>query len=108
MSDIQFVTADKIKTLEHYAASLISAMVTLRTLESFHIAAYNVGLLDEGEAETGQAMLWDLQRLQKLYRTQMDNILERVDISEQQIIDSLAKLMPEIKTPRKKKSSKQP
>lgn len=38
MKDVQFVSADKVKTLEHYAAALVSSMVTLRKLGRFHIS----------------------------------------------------------------------
>lgn len=103
MKDIQFVSADKVKTLEHYAASLVSAMVTLQTLESFHAAAYNQGLLEEDEAETGKTICWEIRRLMQLYKTQMENVLDRTELDEEVIITSLKALMPDVKKSRKKK-----
>ncbi len=103
MKDIQFVSADKVKTLEHYASALVSSMVTLRTLESFHIAAFNQGLLEDDEAETGKTICWEIRRLMSLYKTQMENVLDRTELDEQAIIDSLKALMPDVKKSRKKK-----
>ncbi len=103
MRDIQFVSAEKVKTLEHYAAALVSSMVTLRTLESFHIAAFNQGLLEEDEAETGKTICWEIRRLMALYKTQMENVLDRTELDEDSIIASLKGLMPDVKKPRKRK-----
>ena len=74
MKDIQFVNAEELQTLEQYGASLLSSLISLKTLESFHIAAFNKGLLDEDEAETGKTICWEIQRLVALYKTQIENV----------------------------------
>ncbi len=106
MKEIQFVNADELKTLEQYGASLLSSMISLRTLESFHIAAFNKGLLDEDESETGKTICWEIQRLMSLYKTQIENILDRTGLDEKQVIEALKCMMPNIKMPRKKRSVK--
>ena len=106
MKDIQFVNAEDLETLEQYGAALLSSMISLRTLEGFHIAAFNKGLLDEDEAETGKTICWEIHRLMALYKTQIENILDRTELSEQEVIDSLRAMMPGVKIPRKRKNLK--
>ncbi len=106
MREISFVNAEDLEDLEQYAASLVSSMVSLRTLESFHIAALNKGFLDEDETETCKTMCWEIQRLMNLYKTQIENVIDRTEINEEQIIESFRKMMPGVKIPRKRKYTK--
>lgn len=106
MNHIQFVSAESLETLEQYGASLVSAMVTLRTLESFHIAAFNKGILKEDEAESGKTICWEIRRLIQMYKTQMENILDRTEINEERVITSLKAMMPQIKMPKKTSKKK--
>ena len=106
MKDIQFVSAEGLENLEQYGASLLSSIISLKTLESFHIAAFNKGLLDDDEAETGKTICWEIQRLLALYKTQIENIMDRTELNEQQVIDGLREMMPNVKIPRKRKKVK--
>lgn len=106
MKEVQFVNAEKLETLEQYGASLLSSIISLKTLQGFHIAAFNKGILDEDEAETGKTICWEINRLLALYRTQVENILERTELSEEQVLESLRKLMPKMKIPQKGKRVK--
>ncbi len=106
MKDAQFVSAKDMKTLEEYGAALISSMISLKTLESFHIVAFDKGLLDEDEAETGKTMCWEIQRLLSLYKTQIEHILDRTELDQDQVLSNLKSLMPNVKIPRKKKEIK--
>jgi hypothetical protein len=106
VKEIQFVSAEEMQTLEHYGASLLSSMISLKTLESFHIAAFNKGLLDADEAETGKTICWEIQRLIMLYKTQIENVLDRTELKENEIIEALRKMMPNVKIPRKRKNVK--
>lgn len=103
MSDIQFVNASAIKTLEHYAAALMSGMISLRTLEQFHVIAFTKGLLDEDQAERGKTICWEIRRLVLLYKAQMDDVLEHVDMDEQSIITALAALTCDVKVKKQRK-----
>jgi hypothetical protein len=103
MKEPQFVNAEQLETLEQYGAALLSSMISLRTLESFHIAAFTKGLLEEDEEETGKTMCWELRRLMALYKQQIENIMERCDLDEQKVMDSLKMLIPNTKLKRKKK-----
>jgi len=107
MKEIKFVNAEDLSTLEEYGAALLSSMISLRTLESFHIAAFNKGLLDDDEAETGKTICWEIHRLMALYKTQIENILDRTELSEAQVMESLKAMMPNIKIPRKKRVKKE-
>ncbi len=106
MKDIQFVNPEELTTLEQYGAALLSSLISLKTLEGFHIAAFNKGILDEDEAETGKTICWEIQRLIALYKTQIENVLDRTEINETQIMESLRSMMPNVKIPRKKKTLK--
>lgn len=103
MKDVQFVNAEDLETLEQYGAALLSSIISLKTLESFHIAAFNKGILDEDEAETGKTIVWEIHRLLALYKTQLENIMDRTELDETMVIDSLRSMMPNIKIPRKRK-----
>jgi hypothetical protein len=106
MKEIKFVNAEDLSNLEEYAASLLSSIISLKTLEAFHIAAFNKGLLDEDEAETGKTIVWEIHRLINLYKTQIENVLDRTEINQEQIIEGLKSMMPNIKIPRKRKYTK--
>jgi len=104
MTDIKFVTADNLKSLEQYGAALICGMLTIRTQESFHIAAYEKGLFEEDEEECSKTICYELRRLMALYKKQMENILERCEIDENQVIEALRTMAPDVKKPRKRKT----
>jgi hypothetical protein len=106
MKDIQFVNAEQLTNLEQYGAALLSSLISLKTLESFHIAAFNKGLLDEDEAETGKTICWEIQRLIALYKTQIENVLDRTELKEEDILTNLRSMMPNVKIPRKRKNAK--
>jgi len=103
MKEVQFVNAEDLQSLEQYGAALISSMISLRTLESFHIAAFNKGLLDEDEAETGKTICWEIHRLIALYKTQVENVLDRTELKEEEVLKGLRAMMPNIKISTKKK-----
>ena len=107
MKEIKFVNAEDLSSLEEYGAALLSSLISLKTLESFHIAAFNKGLLDEDESETGKTICWEIHRLIALYKTQIENVLDRTDLSEEQVLQSLKAMMPNFKIPRNKKVKKE-
>ncbi len=107
MKDVSFVNAEELSTLEEYGAALLSSIISLKTLESFHLAAFNKGILDEDESETGKTICWEILRLIALYKTQIENVLDRTELDEDQILLSLKKMMPEVKIPRKRKAKKE-
>lgn len=106
MSEITFVSPSNLSTLEQYGAALISGMIAIRTLEAFHLQAFKLGLLDEDEQETGKTICWELQRLLSLYQGQVKNVLDRTEINEDQILDSLRQMMPDVKIPRRRRTKK--
>ncbi len=106
MKDIQFVSANGLENIEQYASSLLTGMISLRTLESFHLVAFKKGLLDEDELETGKTICWEIQRLISLYKAQMQHVLDRSEVKEDEIINNLRAMMPGVKIPRKRKNIK--
>lgn len=102
----QYITAENLETLEQYGASLLSSMVSIRTFESFHVAAFKKGLFNDDEEECSKTICWELRRLFELYRKQTDLVLDRCDLNEADVLKDLKKLMPEVKAPRKRKSKK--
>lgn len=106
MKNIQFVSAHEMKTLEHYGAALLSGMISLKTLEAFHVQAFSIGILDEDESEAGKTICWEIQRLLALYKNQIENVLDRTEIKEEEIMESLKSMMPEMKLPKRKYNKK--
>lgn len=102
MTDFKIVNPSELRSLEHYASSLLSGMASLKTLEAFHNHAFKTGLLDDDEQETVKTICWEIQRLLSLYQTQLKKIIERTGFNEQEAINHFRKLMPEIKIPRKR------
>lgn len=98
-----YVTADKLETLEQYGASLLSSMISLQTLESFHIEAFKKGLLEEDEEECSKTICWEIRRLMALYKKQVESVMERTELDESTVLEGLKALMPDIKKSRKKK-----
>lgn len=103
MKEVKFVNAEDLSNLEEYGAALISSIISLKTLEAFHISAFNKGLLDDDEAETGKTICWEIHRLLALYKTQIENVLDRTELNEEQVLQSLRQMMPNVKIPKKKK-----
>ncbi len=103
MENINFVTASKMQTIEDYGAALITGMISLKTLESFHFEAHKKGLLDEDEEETSKTICWEIQRLLALYQEQMKHVLDRSQVKQEDILAALKTLAPDIKLPRKRK-----
>ncbi len=102
MKDLKFVNAEDLTNIEEYGAALLTSLISLRTLEAYHIAAFNKGLLDEDEAETGKTICWEIQRLISLYKTQVENVLDRTELKESEILKHLKERMPDVKLPRRK------
>ena len=97
------VDAQNLKTLEQFAGSVISSIATLRTLELFQTQALRIGILSEDESEISKTINWEIKRLIGLYSSQMTSILERADIDEQEIIETIKKMIPSLKISKKKK-----
>ena len=98
--------ADRIENIETYGASLLAAMASLRTLESFHLMAYKKGILDEDEKECAESISWEIRRILVLYKKQVEHLLERTEINQAGLVLELRKMMPEIKIPQKPKNVK--
>lgn len=104
MNDLQFLDAEKIHSLEQYAASLLTSMISLRSLEQYHIVAMSRGLLDEDESETCKTICWELRRLMNLYLKQFEDISDRAPIDEEKVMKKLQSIMPDVKKKRIRRS----
>lgn len=91
---VRMVSASSLKTLEQYAASMVMALISLKTLGSFGLAGFNSGLLEEDEIETAKTIAWELRRLMELYNRHLSEILERTDMTKEQIMASVTTLDP--------------
>lgn len=85
------VDIEKMETLEQYAASLLYAMASLRTLEEYQTRAFTLGLYDEDEEETSKTIVWEIQRLLALYQAQMGHVLDRTDLNQDIILKEFNK-----------------
>lgn len=104
MSEIKLVKPDKLKNLDEYAVSLLTSMFSLKTLDAYHMAAFNLGLLEEDEIKNIESINHAITSLLMLYKFQMENVLERTSITEEEILLELRKIMPEVDIPRKRKN----
>lgn len=105
MDDIKAVNVDNMKTLEHYATSLVTAIISIGTMEKFHLNAYKQGLLEEDEAERALTICWELRRLMSLYTVQFEDVAERTEIDRVTVLAGLKDLI----APKKKRTrNKQP
>lgn len=76
--DLTYVDIKKMNSLEHYAMSLMTGMLSLKTLENFHIRAIDLGLMPEDMMCQANTMVWDIRRLLKIYQNQMECALELI------------------------------
>jgi len=74
--DHTFVDSKNLKTLEQYAIALVSGMISLKTLENYHIRANEIGILTEDLICRANTIVWDIRRDIKLYRDQLESVLE--------------------------------
>jgi len=74
--ELKYVDASKMKTHEEYVSALLTGLISLRTLESFHIRAADIGILKEDQMCRAHTIIWDMRRMQKLYSDQAASILE--------------------------------
>ncbi len=88
---IKLVEAKKMKSLEDYLIALVTGMISIKTLESFHAQAINLGILKEDQECRGNTILWDCKRLQRLYLDQADSVLQLLpdEISLPDIVNKL-------------------
>lgn len=79
------------KSLEDYAFALILGSLSLKTLESYHIRAIEIGILPEDLACRANTIIWDIKRLWKLYQDQAEGVLELVpdDFNTESIIETV-------------------
>ena len=103
MPNIKFVDAEEMTTAEDYATALICGVATLKTLELYHTTAFNKGLLSEAEAECGQSIVFNIRQVMKLYQKQLESLLEKSPLNEDEIVEHFRNIMPLIKVPRKRR-----
>ena len=89
--EVTFVDAKKLKSLEDYAVSLVSGMLSIKTLEEFHTRAIEIGILSEDLNCRGNTIIWDMRRMLKLYQDQLESVLELLpdDFNTDKILEML-------------------
>lgn len=89
--EVTFVDVKTMKTLEDYAISLVSGMLSIKTLEAFHTKAIEIGILPEDLNCRGNTIVWDMRRMLKLYQNQLGSVLEILpdDFNIEKIIEIL-------------------
>lgn len=99
----KFVTPENINSIESYAGSIAIALISLNTLSNFGKSAARAGFLQTDEEERAKTVEWEIRRLMKLYQGLLEEILERTDLSIEQINASLHSLnQPKITKSKKK------
>jgi hypothetical protein len=72
--------------------ALVSGILSLQTLEAFHIRAVEIGILKEDMECRANTIVWDLRRCIKIYHTQL---AEALDLLPDEI--NIAKLIEDLK-----------
>lgn len=96
---MKFVDVDEMKTLEDYVVSLITAEGSLKTLQLYHKFAEGLGLLEEDEDAVGKTICVHINQLIALYRTQLENTIERTKLTEAEVKRQLMSLIPGFEMP---------
>lgn len=76
--DFTYVDPKKMKSLEDYAVSLVTGILSLKTMESFHIRAVDLGIMPEDIACRCNTIIWDLRRSMHIYHEQLESVLELI------------------------------
>lgn len=74
--DLTYVNPLDLKSLEDYLISLVMGGISLKTLREFHLTAMKLGVLTEDQNCRANTIIWDFNRLIKIYAEQMESISE--------------------------------
>lgn len=90
---VTYVDTTRLKTLEEYAIALVSGMLSIKTLEEYHVRAIEIGILTEDLNCRANTIVWDMRRMLKLYQDQLEGVLELLpeDFNASSIIETLKK-----------------
>lgn len=91
--DHTYVEAKSVKNLESYVIMLVSALISLKTLEDIEVQAINIGILPEDLMCRANTIIWDIRRTMSLYQIQVEAVLELLpeDFNASSIVDMLKK-----------------
>jgi DNA-binding XRE family transcriptional regulator len=101
----KMVDPDKVHTLEEYAASLVGALITLKTLHKFCDVGLSQGFLSQDEIETATTIAWETRRLKEIYNRHLEEILDRTNLTKEDILASLANIEAGIYGEKEKKKT---
>lgn len=96
------VDVKSLKTLEDLAVHLSTGLYSLMTMHNFQVRAIEIGIMKEDMNERGNVISWDLRRLIKHYKEQLEEVLELLpdDFNPNEAIKNLQKA--KVKKTRKK------
>ncbi len=103
MKDIKFVNSEELNCLDEYATSLITGAISLQTLNNFHAAAFKKGLLKEDEVVNIESIYHLIKKLLSIYKAQLKNVVERLEITEEELLIEVQKIMGDLMLPEKEK-----
>jgi len=107
MKDIRFVNAEDLETNEDYITSLLTGMASLRTLYAYHLCAFDKGLLQKhDEVKLAENIRLNIDNLLRLYQAQVENMLDKSKVTQQEIINEFRTRMPNVQIPLKIKTAK--
>lgn len=103
MTNIKLVHPETMQNIDQYAVALLTGLITLSTLEKFHVQALHLGILESDEEELSKTMHWEITRLKNLYNSQLEHLLKRTELTHETIAKYLMTLGSK---PTKKRNSK--
>lgn len=97
------VDVKSLKSLEDLAVHLSTGIYSLMTMHNYQVRAIEIGIMKEDMNERGNTIAWDLRRLIKHYKEQLEETLQLLpdDFNPNAAIKNLMK--PKVKKTRAKK-----
>jgi hypothetical protein len=71
-----YVDEKSLKSLEDLALHLTGHLISLQTLHNTQVQAIQIGIMTEDMNERANTIAWDIRRLLKLYKHQLEAVLE--------------------------------
>lgn len=105
-----FVAPENIKNLDQYLCGLVTGILSVKNLHAFHAYAMKKGLLTDEQSEYAASMAFELQKLLKLYQSQITLVEELTKLDRKKVLKEYYKVLgitPE-KTQGKANETKEP
>lgn len=88
-----FVSSDKLKTLEQYLCSLISGLISMRSLDAYQDKALTLGILPDECEDYARGMMYETRRLIQIYQKMIQLVEERVELDVETVLEQFQEMV---------------